>query len=192
MLSSQSTTRRDGRAVSGHRFAQGREERVLAESCEEPEPLQLVLRPGPSSRRSTARCRRRGIQGPVVELRAPAIPEELDHRNHDRESNARNRAKHAATPAKQTIDSPELPPLHPIPPIAESRARSGPRTGRAWYARKYARHRPPEAIITHQRPITQRKTPRQVGDLPRGFDLPACLTGQCGNQAPPRPRRVKH
>src|SRR5262245_10059484 len=49
-----------------------------------------------------------------------------------------------------------------------------------------ARSRPQ---ITHRQPTTQRKTPRQVRDLPRGFDLPACLTGQCGNQAPPRPRR---
>ena len=163
MLSSQSTTRRDGRAVSGHRFAQGREERVLAESCEEPEPLQLVLRPGPSSRRSTARCRRRGIQGPVVELRAPAIPEELDHRNHDRESNARNRAKHAATPAKQTIDSPELPPLHPIPPIAESRARSGPRTAQLGMSERCPRpplkgpNQPPPAKDRKKNPSASRR-----------------------------------
>ena len=42
--------------------------------------------------------------------------------------------------------------------------------------------------FTPRQPRTERKTPRQVRDLPRGVDLPACLTGQCGNQAPPRPR----
>src|SRR6516225_2605829 len=41
---------------------------------------------------------------------------------------------------------------------------------------------------SQRHPRTERKTPRQVRDLPRGVDLPACLTGQCGNQAPPRPR----
>ena len=44
--------------------------------------------------------------------------------------------------------------------------------------------------FTPRQPRTERKTPRQVRDLPRGVDLPACLTGQCGNQAPPRPRRL--
>ena len=41
--------------------------------------------------------------------------------------------------------------------------------------------------FTPRQPRTERKTPRQVRDLPRGVDLPACLTGQCGNQAPPHP-----
>ena len=58
------------------------------------------------------------------------------------------------------------------------------------YARKYARDHPLPAPI-HPPPAKDRKkTPRQVRDLPRGVDLPACLTGQCGNQAPPRPRRL--
>ena len=58
------------------------------------------------------------------------------------------------------------------------------------YARKYARDHPLPARIHPPPAKDQRKTPRQVRDLPRGFDLPACLTGQCGNQAPPRPRRL--
>jgi hypothetical protein len=40
---------------------------------------------------------------------------------------------------------------------------------------------------TPRQPNSQRKTPRQVRDLPRGIDLPACSTGQGVNQAAPRP-----
>ena len=46
----------------------------------------------------------------------------------------------------------------------------------------------PRPETTPRQPSTERKTPRQVRDLPRGIDLPACLTGQCANQAAPRPR----
>ena len=77
-----------------------------------------------------------------------------------------------------------------VPAIAESRARSGPRTGRAWYARKYARDHPSKAQNQPPPAKGRKKTPRQVRDLPRGVDLPACLTGQCANQAAPRPRRL--
>jgi hypothetical protein len=56
------------------------------------------------------------------------------------------------------------------------------------YARNYARDRPLRSL-NHPPPAKHpKKTPRQVRDLPRGFDLPACLTGQCANQAAPRPR----
>jgi hypothetical protein len=92
----------------------------------------------------------------------------------------------ALLPALLAVESTDLVfALDSIPAVSESATAdltmpgTMPATARVW----------PE--ITPRQPRSQRKTPRQVRDLPRGFDLPACLTGQCGNQAPPRPRAFR-